>query len=72
MQLSIGEMRRIRIESAKDPTPTTRKNRQLVGGNCLSLSIRTIQRYLKRVGRLVCHPGKSPQLTARQRATRYK
>ena len=59
MQLSIREMRRIRIESAKDPTATARKIRQLVGGKCLSLSIRTIQRYLMRVGRLVYRPGKS-------------
>ena len=72
MQLKIREIRRIRIESGKDSTATARKIRQLVGGKCLSLSIRTIQRYLMRVGRLLYRPSKSPQLTARQRATRYK
>ena len=59
LQVSIRCLNHIRIASARNPTATAQEIRAIVGGKCLLLSKRTIQRYLKRVGCLPYRPSKS-------------
>lgn len=72
LQVSIRCLNHIRIASARNPTATAQEIRAIVGGKCLLLSKRTIQRYLKRVGCLPYRPSKSPQLTGKQRRCRKR
>jgi len=64
--LSFRMKRRLRMVSASNPSYTARQVQQAVGGSCLAMSLRSIQRYLKKVGRFCYKPTKSPTWTKKQ------
>ena len=72
LALTVQEIRQIGIVLEKDPTATARKIRDLVSGKSLLLSFQTMQRYLKRVGRLAFGTKSHHDSRHLQRLTRKK
>jgi len=69
--LSKREIRRLKMISTAHPHYTAAQIQSSVGGNCLKCSIRTIQRYLRRVGCFPYRPAKSPALSGTQKKRRH-
>ena len=68
--LSEREKRNLNRASISDPLATARQIQKEVGGYVATLSLRSVQRYLKRIGRFAFRPRSSPKWTKRQRQVR--
>ena len=64
--LSDQQERLLRRESLTTPYATARVLQSRIGGGIGQVSLRTVQRSLKRVGRQAYRPSKSPSLTPSQ------
>lgn len=71
-KLSAIDRRAMYRATVRNPNATAREIQQTVGGRLLTLSIRSVQRNLNKIGRLAYRPKKSPIWSRRQRAIRYQ
>lgn len=70
--LSVRDDRAISRASVADPHLTAREIRTRVGGNAAVASLSTVKRSLRRQGRSIYRPSKSPALNSAKRRTRLK
>lgn len=66
------EMRRLGRASQANPTLSARQLQIQLKGKFSSMHLRSVQRYLRKIGRYAYRPKKSPSWTKRQRICRYE
>lgn len=69
-RLSERTARLVIRQSIMNPVLTARQIRDIVGGEAAQASVRTIQRYLCRGGRIAFRPMAAPALSSKQKQTR--